>query len=641
MQNSKPDGFHFLLEFFGCDVDQINDMEFWRTELHACIEGTSMESLHDFFFQFEPQGITGYLLLSSSHISIHTWPENGYVVCDVFTCSTEVETEQAVQHLKAHISHERVEVKKIQRGFKVSRKGGVVQDVGQCTLDRHCISLPVYSTGDVMLLDVLQTVVEIETALQKIQIVDTAEYGKCLIINGVLHSTEKDHYVYDRELIKRLRSSDKDILVLGGGDGYVARRIIAENPHAQVNVDVVDVDVEVVKACERYLGQDVFVRNEARIHIGDALHFLKMSKKKYDGIIFDMTKAPIGRTQEEQFVQFYEDLCALAYEHAKDSAWIAVQAGTTSVAEKYMDTSMILTGILHDTKWQNVDRSDVMIPSHGESYTFLFAQKTLLNQDNAIGNMTVEKNAEKKEQMKKITLPIFETGKNMEIYVKSVLYEKKSEYQDIKVIDTEEFGRCLIINESMQTAEKDHKLYDRAILSMMRPEDSRLIILGGGDGYVAQEALERNPDIVIELVELDPEIIHCAKEHLGQNVFENPHVKLKIGDGLAYIKEKVEQSEDEYDGLVCDFTGEPITEKEKKEFVDFFTKVIGLSYDVVRDGGWVAFQSGDSDVDLAKYVDTVGLMEKMMKEKFTDVSRKDVMIPSYGERDGFIFGWKK
>lgn len=375
MHNSKPDGFHFLLEFFGCDITQINDIDFWRKELHAAIEGTTMESLHDFFFRFEPQGITGYLLLSSSHISIHTWPENGYVVCDVFTCSTESETEKAVKHLKDHITHDRVEVKKIQRGFKVSRKGGAVQDKGVCTLDRHCMELPIYSTGSVMTLDVLQVIVEIETALQKIAVVDTVDFGKCLVINGILHTTEKDHYLYDRELIKRLRSSDRDILILGGGDGYVARRVVSENPNAQINVDVVDVDVEVVKVCERYLGQSVFQRNEAKIHIGDALHYLKMTKKKYDGIIFDLTKEPIGRAEDEQFIQFYKDLCALAHERSKDRGWIAVQAGASTVAKKYMDTAMILTSILHDTRWKKIDRSDVKIPSYGENYAFLFGEK--------------------------------------------------------------------------------------------------------------------------------------------------------------------------------------------------------------------------------------------------------------------------
>lgn len=240
-----------------------------------------------------------------------------------------------------------------------------------------------------------------------------------------------------------------------------------------------------------------------------------------------------------------------------------------------------------------------------------------------------------------ILLPIFETGEMMAIPVKTVFYDKKSDFQHIKVIDTEEFGRCLVINDALQTAESDHKLYDRAILSLLRTEDRRLIILGGGDGYVAEEALERNADLSIDLAELDPEIVYCAKEFLNQKVFDDPRLTLKIGDGLAYIKEVVADGRELYDGLVCDFTGEPITEEEKAEFVAFFTNVVEISHNVVREGGWVAFQAGDSDVDPETYVNSVVLLEEIMKGKFVDVSRKDVMIPSYGERDGFLFGWKK
>ena len=248
---------------------------------------------------------------------------------------------------------------------------------------------------------------------------------------------------------------------------------------------------------------------------------------------------------------------------------------------------------------------------------------------------------ETKEKITSIVLPIFETGEDMEIKVKEVFYDKKSEFQDIKVIDTDEFGRCLIINESLQTAESDHHLYDKEILTLLRPEDRSLAILGGGDGYVAQEALMQNPNLHIDMAELDPEIIYCAKEFLGQKVFEDKRLHLHVGDGLAYVENSVKEGKDLYDGLICDFTGEPITESEKEEFTEFYRNVISLTHKVVKDGGWVAFQAGDSDVDLKKYVDTAALLQSIFEEYFTDVTRSDVMIPSFGERDSFLFGWKK
>ncbi|MFA5986091.1 MAG: hypothetical protein WC819_01930 [Parcubacteria group bacterium] len=245
------------------------------------------------------------------------------------------------------------------------------------------------------------------------------------------------------------------------------------------------------------------------------------------------------------------------------------------------------------------------------------------------------------ENIQSITLPIFETGENMTIGVKEIFYDKKSEFQDIMVIDTKEFGRCLIINKCMQTAESDHHLYDKEILTLLRPEDRSLAILGGGDGYVAQEALTQNPQLQIDLAELDPEIIYCAKEFLEQKVFDDPRLHLHIGDGLVYMENAVKEGKELYDGLVCDFTGEPITEEEKAEFTEFYRKVIALTHKVVKTGGWVAFQAGDTDVDRDKYVDAALLLQGIFEEYFTDVTRSDIMIPSYGERDSFLFGIKK
>ena len=50
--------------------------------------------------KFEPQGVTGVAMLAESHISIHTWPEKGMAVCDVFTCGDSAEPENAVEYMK-------------------------------------------------------------------------------------------------------------------------------------------------------------------------------------------------------------------------------------------------------------------------------------------------------------------------------------------------------------------------------------------------------------------------------------------------------------------------------------------------------------------------------------------------------------
>jgi len=83
------------------------------------VSGTSMKVLHPHFYKFNPEGLTGYLLLSTSHISVHTWAELRYAACDVFSCAGDDETEKTVRHIVEMVIHDRVKIKKLKRGFRV------------------------------------------------------------------------------------------------------------------------------------------------------------------------------------------------------------------------------------------------------------------------------------------------------------------------------------------------------------------------------------------------------------------------------------------------------------------------------------------------------------------------------------------
>lgn len=119
LHNSPPDGVHYLLEFFGCSKEQTDSIAFWKKLLARAIMDTGITVLNKHFYRFSPHGITGYLLLSASHISIHTWPEYAYVTCDVFSCGGEAEAKGIVQNLTTTLKHERVKIKRMRRGFRV------------------------------------------------------------------------------------------------------------------------------------------------------------------------------------------------------------------------------------------------------------------------------------------------------------------------------------------------------------------------------------------------------------------------------------------------------------------------------------------------------------------------------------------
>lgn len=119
LHNSPPDGVHYLLEFFGCAKEQLDSLPFWRKLLSRSIADSGITVLNKHFYRFSPHGITGYLLLSASHISIHTWPEFGYVTCDIFSCGGEDEAKVIVKQIKDNLTHKKMRTRKLKRGFRV------------------------------------------------------------------------------------------------------------------------------------------------------------------------------------------------------------------------------------------------------------------------------------------------------------------------------------------------------------------------------------------------------------------------------------------------------------------------------------------------------------------------------------------
>ena len=90
---------HILFDLEGCDKDLLDDARHVRNTLfHSAILSNSKILKID-FHQFYPQGVTGFALLAESHLSIHTWPEKGVAICDIFTCGDGCQPEQAVEYL--------------------------------------------------------------------------------------------------------------------------------------------------------------------------------------------------------------------------------------------------------------------------------------------------------------------------------------------------------------------------------------------------------------------------------------------------------------------------------------------------------------------------------------------------------------
>jgi S-adenosylmethionine decarboxylase len=92
----------------GCPPALIDDPAGIRRALHEAVAAGGFTLLHSHVHEFEPQGVTGTVVLSESHIAVHSWPEEGVLFLDLATCSGEEATEAAFARICQLIPHERV-----------------------------------------------------------------------------------------------------------------------------------------------------------------------------------------------------------------------------------------------------------------------------------------------------------------------------------------------------------------------------------------------------------------------------------------------------------------------------------------------------------------------------------------------------
>ncbi len=117
-------GTHLLAEWYECDFS-LADLGDARSLRETCLMATRHSGLNvvgDVFHQFEPQGVTGTVLLAESHLAIHTWPESGFVTLDVYVCNyLEDNTQKAFKlygALKGHFKPQRENFSQVRRGLQ-------------------------------------------------------------------------------------------------------------------------------------------------------------------------------------------------------------------------------------------------------------------------------------------------------------------------------------------------------------------------------------------------------------------------------------------------------------------------------------------------------------------------------------------
>ena len=109
-------GYQVLIDFYGCDYDKMEDIEYVKEIMRNLAKKLNTDIRQEAFEKFEPYGISGVLIISESHITIHTWPEYRYAGIDIFTCSKKADYKDSIEYLLKSLGAKEYEVKEFNRG---------------------------------------------------------------------------------------------------------------------------------------------------------------------------------------------------------------------------------------------------------------------------------------------------------------------------------------------------------------------------------------------------------------------------------------------------------------------------------------------------------------------------------------------
>lgn len=113
----KSLGRHILAEIYDCDPNILNDREMIEEILVKAALEAGAEVREVAFHKFSPHGVSGVVVISESHLAIHTWPELGYAAVDVFTCGERVNPWDACNYISEKFNAGHMTATEVKRGI--------------------------------------------------------------------------------------------------------------------------------------------------------------------------------------------------------------------------------------------------------------------------------------------------------------------------------------------------------------------------------------------------------------------------------------------------------------------------------------------------------------------------------------------
>ena len=199
-------------------------------------------------------------------------------------------------------------------------------------------------------------------------------------------------------------------------------------------------------------------------------------------------------------------------------------------------------------------------------------------------------------------------GLNQEIKIKNRLINKKSNFQKIEIFDTLTYGRVLALDGVIQVTEKDEYAYSEMLvhpaMQALAKKAKKILIIGGGDGAVAEEVLKYNYVRNIDLVDIDKEVVNLSKKYfkeINNNSLISKKLNLFYEDAFKFI----DKNENSYDLIIAD-RPDPIGAGKSLYKSNFYKKI----KNIMSESSIAIFQSG-----------VPFLQKKELKEVIRDIKK--------------------
>jgi spermidine synthase len=224
-----------------------------------------------------------------------------------------------------------------------------------------------------------------------------------------------------------------------------------------------------------------------------------------------------------------------------------------------------------------------------------------------------------------------------EYNVIEVVINKLTPYQHMEILDVVTYGRCLFLDNVIQSAESDEYLYHESMVHpamVVHPNPQKVLIMGGGEGSILREVLRHNTVKQVVMVDVDEEVVRACQEHLApwnQGAFDDPRSEVVYAEGREFL----DQAQEVWDIIIVDVT-DPLKDGPSYRLftLEFYQLV---SQRVSNDG--ILVVSGQS-IDSSE-LDTHLAIFRTLSEVFPSVRTHCVRIPSFDEAWAFVMASKK